>query len=110
MERPPIALPAAPAAHGEKRFGNVDLDPPARTAPVMMLPTHNFLLLVYLRYILAASSTSVLVQFPALGLCFQAIADLFADPEIAARPPEAPAASAPLADRLRPTSLEEIVG
>src|SRR3954465_4721148 len=38
------------------------------------------------------------------------MADLFADQEIAARPAEASAANAPLADRLRPTSLDEIVG
>jgi putative ATPase len=36
--------------------------------------------------------------------------DLFADQEIPARPAEAPAANAPLADRLRPKSLEEVVG
>ena len=36
--------------------------------------------------------------------------DLFADDEISSRAPEAPAANAPLADRLRPTSLGEIVG
>jgi putative ATPase len=38
------------------------------------------------------------------------MADLFADPEIAGRPAEAPAAAAPLADRLRPASLDEVVG
>jgi putative ATPase len=38
------------------------------------------------------------------------MADLFADQEVPARAPEAPAADAPLADRLRPTSLEEVVG
>src|SRR5437762_5570230 len=36
--------------------------------------------------------------------------DLFADQEAPARPAEAPSANAPLADRLRPTSLGEIVG
>ena len=36
--------------------------------------------------------------------------DLFADQEIAARPAGAPSADAPLADRLRPTSLDEVVG
>jgi putative ATPase len=36
--------------------------------------------------------------------------DLFPDEEISSRPSEAPAANAPLADRLRPTSLEEVVG
>ena len=36
--------------------------------------------------------------------------DLFADDEIAARPPETAPANAPLADRLRPRSLDEIVG
>src|SRR5207342_2052159 len=38
------------------------------------------------------------------------MADLFADQEVPARPPEAPPANAPLADRLRPTSLDEVVG
>ena len=38
------------------------------------------------------------------------MADLFADQEIATRPEQAPAADAPLADRLRPTSLDEVVG
>src|SRR4029079_12899379 len=38
------------------------------------------------------------------------MADLFADQEVPARPAEAPAENAPLADRLRPTSLDEIVG
>jgi putative ATPase len=37
------------------------------------------------------------------------MADLFADQDAPPRPPEAPA-TAPLADRLRPTSLDEIVG
>ena len=37
------------------------------------------------------------------------MADLFADQEIA-RQPDAAAANAPLADRLRPTSLDEVVG
>src|SRR5690349_10634971 len=36
--------------------------------------------------------------------------DLFADQEIAARQPEVLAANAPLADRLRPRSLDEVVG
>jgi putative ATPase len=36
--------------------------------------------------------------------------DLFADQEIPTKAPEGPAASAPLADRLRPQSLEEVVG
>jgi putative ATPase len=38
------------------------------------------------------------------------MADLFADQEIPTRAPEAPAANAPLADRLRPQSLDEVVG
>ncbi len=38
------------------------------------------------------------------------MADLFADQEIPTRTPEAPAANAPLADRLRPRSLDEVVG
>jgi putative ATPase len=36
--------------------------------------------------------------------------DLFADEELPAKAAEAPAADAPLADRLRPRSLEEVVG
>jgi len=36
--------------------------------------------------------------------------DLFADQEIPAKPAEAPSANAPLADRIRPRNLEEIVG
>src|SRR5438445_9390843 len=36
--------------------------------------------------------------------------DLFADQGIPTKPHEAPAADAPLADRLRPTSLDEVVG
>ena len=38
------------------------------------------------------------------------MADLFADQEIPNRASDAPAANAPLADRLRPKSLEEVVG
>jgi putative ATPase len=38
------------------------------------------------------------------------MADLFPDQALPAHAPDAPAANAPLADRLRPTSLEEIVG
>jgi len=36
--------------------------------------------------------------------------DLFADQDVPARPPETAAANSPLADRLRPRSLDEIVG
>ena len=38
------------------------------------------------------------------------MADLFADQELPARPADVPATGAPLADRLRPKSLEEVVG
>jgi putative ATPase len=38
------------------------------------------------------------------------MADLFADEQIPTRAPDAPAANAPLADRLRPKSLDEVVG
>src|SRR3954452_19573291 len=38
------------------------------------------------------------------------MSDLFADQEVPTRAPDAPPANAPLADRLRPTSLEEVVG
>src|SRR3954462_12354091 len=62
------------------------------------------------RYILAASSTRTSVQFSSVRLCFEAMADLFADEEVPTRPAEAPAASGPLADRLRPRQLDEVVG
>src|SRR5206468_376508 len=38
------------------------------------------------------------------------MADLFADQEIPTKPQQTPAADAPLADRLRPSSLDEVVG
>jgi putative ATPase len=38
------------------------------------------------------------------------MADLFADQDVPARTSDAPPGNAPLADRLRPTSLEEVVG
>lgn len=38
------------------------------------------------------------------------MADLFSDQELPARSPEAASANAPLADRLRPSSLDEVVG
>jgi putative ATPase len=38
------------------------------------------------------------------------MADLFPDQDLTTRPPDAPAAGAPLADRLRPKSLDEVVG
>ena len=38
------------------------------------------------------------------------MADLFSDQEIPTRSADAPSANAPLADRLRPSSLEEVVG
>src|SRR5690348_4173488 len=38
------------------------------------------------------------------------MADLFADQELPGRAPEAPADNAPLADRLRPKALDEVVG
>src|SRR6476661_7618345 len=38
------------------------------------------------------------------------MADLFADHDIPAAPSEAPPANAPLADKLRPSSLDEVVG
>src|SRR5205809_5153792 len=38
------------------------------------------------------------------------MADLFADQEIPSRAPEAPPANAPLADRLRPKTLDQVVG
>ena len=50
------------------------------------------------------------MQIRAAFLILGAMPDLFADDEIAARPPETAPANAPLADRLRPRSLDEIVG
>src|ERR1700760_3787586 len=41
---------------------------------------------------------------------FSGMPDLFADQELPDRPIDAPAANAPLADRIRPRSLDEIVG
>src|SRR3954465_8670224 len=38
------------------------------------------------------------------------MADLFADQDAPTRPPETPSGDAPLADRLRPASLDEVVG
>ena len=38
------------------------------------------------------------------------MADLFADQEVSTRPSEAPGADAPLADRLRPATLADVVG
>jgi putative ATPase len=38
------------------------------------------------------------------------MADLFPDQDLTTRPPDVPAAGAPLADRLRPKSLDEVVG
>src|SRR5436305_15339830 len=38
------------------------------------------------------------------------MADLFGDAKIGARPPPAPPGNAPLADRLRPAALDDIVG
>ena len=45
-----------------------------------------------------------------VAFIFRDMADLFADQEIATRPAESSPASAPLADRLRPKSLGEVVG
>jgi putative ATPase len=50
------------------------------------------------------------MQFPALALWSLLMADLFADEEIASPGGKAARASAPLADRLRPKTLGEIVG
>src|SRR5689334_5325124 len=50
------------------------------------------------------------MQFSSRGLCSALMADLFADQEVPSRADEAPAAGAPLADQLRPKSLDEVVG
>ena len=50
------------------------------------------------------------MQFFAARLSWRSMADLFADELPAEAPPTAPAADAPLADRLRPASLDEVVG
>src|SRR5215213_9893966 len=66
--------------------------------------------LMCLRYILVASQTSAHVHFRARNLCCGAMADLFADQQIPSTAAEPPSAGAPLADRLRPRTLEEVVG
>jgi putative ATPase len=50
------------------------------------------------------------MHFAAGGLWSAAMADLFADQELPTRAAEAPSEDAPLADRLRPRSLAEVVG
>src|SRR6185503_16774382 len=50
------------------------------------------------------------MQFSARRLCYPRMADLFADQELPSREAEAPATGSPLADRLRPKSLDEVVG
>jgi putative ATPase len=50
------------------------------------------------------------VHFPAFALCFKAMPDLFADQAVPDRERDAPATNAPLADRLRPDSLAQVVG
>jgi len=50
------------------------------------------------------------VHFPERSLWSGAMADLFADEKIPTRTSEAPPESAPLADRLRPRTLDEVVG
>ena len=50
------------------------------------------------------------MQFSSRGLCSALMADLFADQELPSRAEEALAAGAPLADQLRPKSLDEVVG
>ena len=51
-----------------------------------------------------------MVHFLVSALWVVGMADLFADQDAPARSPETAAANAPLADRLRPKSLNEIVG
>jgi putative ATPase len=51
-----------------------------------------------------------LVHFPVRSLWSGAMADLFTDEKIPTRATEAPPESAPLADRLRPRTLDEVVG
>jgi len=51
-----------------------------------------------------------MVQFFAPALWSGDMADLFADEELPSRAEAAPAEGAPLADRLRPKSLDEVVG
>src|SRR6186713_2164112 len=50
------------------------------------------------------------VAEPSTNAYLCAMADLFADELPSTRPAEAPRADAPLADRLRPSSLDEVVG
>src|SRR5262245_34909637 len=66
--------------------------------------------LMCLRYILVASKTTPACIFPRGFYGGETMADLFADQKIPTRAPETPAADAPLADRLRPRSLDAVVG
>src|SRR5689334_7923369 len=50
------------------------------------------------------------MQFSAQQLCSNPMADLFADQEIPSASVQAASPGAPLADRLRPKSLDEVVG
>lgn len=50
------------------------------------------------------------MQFTSRRLCCERMADLFADQHLPTSPPEPPSAGAPLADRLRPKSLADVVG
>src|SRR3954454_6554402 len=66
---------------------------------------------MHLRYISDASPARDQVHFR--GATFTVtftMADLFANEEVPTRAPESAPGSAPLADRLRPRSLDEVVG
>ena len=110
MKRAPIALPAAPAAHREQALGNVDLEPPARAATMMSM-SHKFSFDVSKIYLSCIAGKRRTCNFRRASLCFRAQWPTCSPTRtIAAKPPEAPPANAPLADRLRPRSLGEIVG
>src|ERR1051325_6043286 len=65
---------------------------------------------MHLRYIFDTSHARRWGAFFRPDSMLASMPDLFADQRIAAPPAEAPSADAPLADRLRPTSLDEVVG
>src|SRR3569832_812037 len=65
---------------------------------------------MHLRYILDRSHAREACIFPPRPYPLQAMAVLFGDQQVSDQPEDAPAANAPLADKLRPRSLDEVVG
>jgi putative ATPase len=75
-----------------------------------MLKRIAFLLSIALRYILFYPAARLSVQLSRFRPIRGSMADLFADDLPPPRSETAPATSAPLAERLRPRSLDEVVG